>query len=398
MTPAQGPPPVIVLGGGANALSIGRSIGALGVKVYSIGAAPYLRYSRFLQPITPPSGDDLESSWAACLLGPETDHLRGAVVLATSDEGIAVVARNRGRLAERFLLDVSDVAAQLDMLDKLATYEAAVAAGVPTPRFWRLNGLADLEQIRGELVFPLIVKPLHSHAYTAVFPGRSKFRIATNLDELVDVYREMRAADIAVMLVEKIVGPDDLLCSYYTYIDASGTPTLDFTKRIVRRHPPNMGVASYHITDWNPEVRDVALRLFKHVGLRGVANAEFKRDRRDGELKLIECNARFTDATCLLVKSGLDLSQHVYFHIIGEPRPAPTTYATGRRLLYLSNDLLAFRALREKGEISWPQYIRSLMHPQSFGYWSANDPGPAVARGVGRVVKLVAQAIGTTCR
>ncbi len=62
------------------------------------------------------------------------------------------------------------------------------------------------------------------------------------------------------------------MCSYYTYLDRSGMPTFDFTKRILRRRLPNMGIACYHITDWNPEVSDLVLQLFNHVGLRGVAN------------------------------------------------------------------------------------------------------------------------------
>ncbi len=65
---------------------------------------------------------------------------------------------------------------------------------------------------------------------------------------------------------------------------------------MIRRNPPGMGVGSYHITDWIPEVRDVALQLFKYMGLRGLVNAEFIRDVRDGQLKLIEINARFTAA------------------------------------------------------------------------------------------------------
>ena len=91
-----------------------------------------------------------------------------------------------------------------------------------------------------------------------------------------------------MLLVEKVPGPDDLLCSYYTYLDADGEALFDFTKRIIRRFPVGMGNGCYHITDRNPEVREVALKLFRHVGLRGLANAEFKRDQRDGRLKLIE--------------------------------------------------------------------------------------------------------------
>ncbi|WP_459161750.1 carboxylate--amine ligase [Pseudonocardia bannensis] len=292
-------------------------------------------------------------------------------------------------MLERFNLDISNVNAQLNMLDKLATYQSSKKAGVPTPRFWEVHSWSEVERHREELVFPLIVKPLHSHAYAAAFPGRSKFRVAHNMDDLKDAYSELTMAGLAIMLVEKIAGPDDLLCSYYTYIDTSGSPTFDFTKRILRRYPPNMGVASYHITDWNPAVRDVAQRLFKHVGLRGVANAEFKLDRRDGQLKIIECNARFTDATPLLAASGIDLARYVYLQVLRRPDPPPQRYVTGRRLLYLSNDVLAYRELRRCGELTLSSYVSSLAHKQTFGYLSPRDPLPALARGVMRIKSVL---------
>lgn len=391
-------PPVIMVGGETNALSIARSLGAMGVQVYGLGVSSFVLRSRYMRAIRLPAHDDEEQAWADCLLGSATDHLRGAVVLAGSDAGITVLARYRTRLLERFLLDESDVDAQLGVLDKLATYEAAVAAGVPTPLFWRVDGPEDLERYRDHYVYPLIVKPLLSHQYQIRFPGRSKFRVVDDLAALRVAHRELTQAGLGVMLVERIPGPDTLLCSYYTYIDRSGSLTFDLTKRILRRFPPGMGLACYHITDWNPEVKDLASQLFKFVGLRGLANAEFKRDERDGRLKLIECNARFTAANSLVAAAGLDLARHVYLRILGEPHELPSRYTTGLRMLYPSNDLRAFLALRAAGELSLGQWLRSLMHRHTFPHWRWDDPAPALARGALRSFRGLRQARDITRR
>jgi predicted ATP-grasp superfamily ATP-dependent carboligase len=53
------------------------------------------------------------------------------------------------------------------------------------------------------------------------------------------------------------------------------------------------GMRAYHVTDRNEEVAGVGLQLCTGVGIPGIANPEFKRDARDGLLKLIECNHRF---------------------------------------------------------------------------------------------------------
>jgi len=134
------------------------------------------------------------------------------------------------------------------------------------------------------------------------------------------------------MLVELIPGLDDRLCSYYTYLDERGEPLFDFTKRVIRRNPPGMGGACYHVTDWIPEICEPALKLFRHVGLRGLANVEFKRDDRDGQYKLIECNARFTASNCLIERAGFDLARFVYNRVAGLPQAPLTSFRTGLRL------------------------------------------------------------------
>jgi len=174
------------------------------------------------------------------------------------------------------------------MLDKLCTYRAAVAAGVPTPRFWAVASADDVAALGGELVYPLIVKPRRSHVFEARF-GR-KFFVPESFQETVDAVTVALEAGSEVLLMELIPGADDQLSSYYTYLDDVGQPLFEFTKRIIRRHPVNMGPATYHVTDLIPALRDPALALFRQVGLCGVANVEFKLDPRDGTLRLIECN------------------------------------------------------------------------------------------------------------
>jgi D-aspartate ligase len=369
-------PPAIVLGGQANALSVARSLGRLGVRVYSLNDtdAP-VRYSRWCRRLPVPWRGSDEASWAAWLLGSEADCLRGAVLLAASDQGIDVLARHRAALAERFRLDESNPEAQLAMLDKLATYRIAKAAGIPTPRFQVVSG-PSVPDLDPETALPLLVKPLVSHRFAALFGGR-KFLVARHRDELRRHLAATTAAGIEVMLVEMIPGPDDRLCSYYTYLDGSGAALFDFTKRVVRRFPVGMGNGCSHVTDRVPEVRELSLRLFRQAGLRGLANAEFKRDERDGKLKLIECNARFTAADCLLARSGLDVPAFVYGRLTGRPRPLPVGFALGVRLWYPGQDFRAFLELRRRGELTLGGWLRSIAHRQTLPLFRWDDPLPS---------------------
>lgn len=368
-------PPAILLGGGANALSVARSLGQAGVRVYALNyPSEYVCYSRYCTWIPRAS----EPDWAEFLLGSASDALRGAVLLACSDAGIELLMEHRSQLAQKFLLDDSNPEAQRCMLNKLCTYRAAQAAGVPTPRFWVVEGEEQLLGWRAALVYPLLVKPLYSHRFENRF-GK-KFTRVQNWDELLPAYRQVRQAGIDAMLVELIPGPDSQLCSYYTYLDRDSAPLFHFTKRILRRYPEGMGGACYHITDWNPEVRDLGLQLFRHVGLRGLANVEFKRDLRDGQLKLIECNARFTAANCLVADSGFDLARLVYDRLTGRPVKPLLHYRRGLRLWYPVEDYHAFKAQRQKRQLSWRQWLGSIAHPQTLPFFRWYDPQPTLMK------------------
>jgi len=375
-------PPAILAGANmVTAMSLIRSLARAGVDVRLLcrpGAVPsYSRYARRLPADGPGPQADL---WLRYLLGPRSDDLRGAVLLACNDDALELLLEHRDVLAEKYRLDVCDPGAQRAMLDKLATYRVAATAGVPTPRFWPAASAQDVEAHRDEYAYPLMLKPLYAHQFKKVLEG--KYLMAGDFKELMAAYRLVHEHGVEVVLLEVIPGPDDLLCSYYTYIDASGTPQFHFTKRIIRRYPEREGFGCYHITDWNPEVRDLGLRLFRQAGLKGVANVEFKRDPRDGRLKLIECNARFTAANGLLTASGIDLGAYVYRRLAGLSQPAldDVAYAKGLRLWYPLDDYLAFLDLRREGRLDLAAWARDVAHSHVLPYFSWSDPLPSAVR------------------
>jgi predicted ATP-grasp superfamily ATP-dependent carboligase len=382
-------PPVIIAGGDINALSIARSLGRAGVEIYAINAPRALaKYSRFCKWIETARGSGtLQEDLTAYLLGSESEHLRGSVLLAASDVVIELIATHRQQLSKKFRLDLSNPAAQLCMLNKLCTYRAARAVGVPTPKFWVADTREQIRNLKDDLVFPLILKPILSHEFKDKFNG-APFVQARRFDEVLDAFDAVSNAGIKTFLVEVIPGPDDKLCSYYTYLDESGQNLFDYTKRIIRRFPVNMGAGVYHITDNVADIKELSLKLFRHVGLRGIANAEFKLDERDNQLKLIECNARFTAADCLLTASGLNLSLFVYNRLTGRPQQVPETYRLGLRLWHPLRDYMGYRQLNKMGLLTFRHWVRSVMHPQIFPIFRWYDPLPAIINVVWRARRL----------
>lgn len=381
-------PSVVLFGGNEGVVPVARSLAVRSIPVYVLNKRwAEIGYSRHTRRIILPPDPTYPQSALEFLISSASDPLRGSVLLAGLDEELQIIAEHRKILAKKFRLDLSNPSAQHLMLDKLATYEAACEAGVTTPKFWEIESEKDIHCLHNSFVYPLIIKPKLSHLFQAKFA--TKFITVKSYQQLLDGYRIINSEDIKTLLVEKIPGPDSNLCSYYTYLDEDGKALFDFTKRIIRRYPANMGIACYHITDRVDHVRELSLKLLRHVGLRGLANVEFKYDERDGQLKLIECNARFTAANGLIVRAGYDLGNYVYNRIVGITQPMLTDYQTGLRLWDPQRDFLAFLELRKRGEITVMQWLRSIMHRQSFPLFSWQDPVPSLVRLGTRIGKAI---------
>lgn len=372
--------PVLILGGKENALAIVRHLGRLGVKVsVSGGVSCWGMRSRYCAERFPiPFGSNPSDYWSQLLLSPGAKRLAGHIVLACSDEAIDFLADNRDELSQRYRLDDARPDLQLALLDKQRTLELARAAGIPTPKFWKVESDADIADILATASLPLMVKPIHSHKFIRVF-GKKLFIVENSLEDLAERIRLARSHDLDVMVVEMIPGPDDLLSSYYTYIDRAGKHLFHFTKRILRRYPVNRGNACYHITEWLPETAELGRKFFDGIGFRGLGNIEFKRDLRDGRLKVIEVNARFTAAQQLLVRAGAPVDLIVYCHLTGQPVPQFESYAQLLRFWYPQRDFLAFLELRRRGELTFAGWLRSILpYWQVLPLFDWRDPLPSL--------------------
>jgi predicted ATP-grasp superfamily ATP-dependent carboligase len=261
------------------------------------------------------------------------------------------------------------------MLDKLRTYELARAAGVPCPRTWPLDGGVDPAALAGELPFPCALKPLHSHLFARHFTV--KVFLAHDRQELLRQVERTRELGLEMLVTEVIPGPEPATWVYSTYVGEDGEPLFGLTRNKLRSYPVHFGTNSYVVARWNPEVADAGLRFLRGVGLRGLANVELKRDPRDGQWKLIECNHRFVNVQELLRRAGLDVALFTYRRALGQPTPPMEVRREGVRLWFPARDWRAARDYRRARELTWPAWVRSLVRRRIYTpVLSLDDPRP----------------------
>ncbi len=384
-----GPLPAILLSGTENALSVARSLHRAGVPVLALGGplSP-VRWSRACTRYVEVDGADLQAQWLTWL---EHEGPREGVVLPCDDDGVELVARHRARLAELGYLAVeSDDAVALDMLDKARSYELARELGVDAPLTFTVASQEDLAVAREGMAYPCAIKPVSTHVYKAASGDSTKGWVVRSREELDEHFAWMLPLGAPMLVTEIIEGDEDQFYGYYTYLDEEGRPLLHLTKRKLRQNPPGFGRGCYHVTNREPEVAELGLRFMQGVGLRGLGNVEFKRDRRTGRLRLIECNYRFTAINELVRLAGIDLALFSYNRLTGRPLPDVSRYRAGVRIWHPVSDARSGAALVRAGESTPGAWARSVLHRQHLPLFRVTDPGPSLGFALGRVRRRVA--------
>ncbi len=394
-------------------MPVARSLGRAGISVYALGArSDAARFSRYCETFVDlGAGEGVQERWLSWLL---RSAPRGSVLLPCADDGLELIARHRALLSENGLraVDVDDRVV-LAMLDKAHTYELAQDVGIPFPTSIVLSDDTDIHNAAEQMRFPCAMKPIESHHFARHFGVKAL--IVKDSAELYDAHRRTQALGMRMMLTDIIPGDDDQLVAYFSYLDDRGEPVFDFTSRKLRQFPPGFGLATYSLQAWEVEVAEVALRFLRGIGLRGLSYTEFKRDPRDGQLKLIECNNRFT-----IEMHGfhVDVPLFVYKRALGEggaapervpgvssqtrvKHSAPVANRPDIEPWYLWNplpDVVSYFILRREGRITFREWIRSLRRPLHLYVFQWRDIGPTLGvsftRSVDRYQAAEAEVLG----
>src|SRR5262244_1944024 len=93
-----------------------------------------------------------------------------------------------------------------------------------------------------------------------------------------------------------------------------------FCHRRLREKPPWGGVSVLRDSvPYDAQVVNDSFRLLQTLGWdRGAAMVEYKRDSRDGRLKLMEINGRFWGSLQLAIDAGMDIPAMAYQAVHGQ--------------------------------------------------------------------------------
>ena len=367
----------VVIGGDYQGLGIVRSLGRHQIPIVIVDDETSIaRASRFATAaVRVRTLRDDQSTLDALASARARYGLDGWVLFPTREETVAALSRHRAELSRFFRVPTPEWDCVRVAWDKRETYRMAQKLGIAAPRTWFPLDEGDLDQI--DVSGPVIIKPAIKEHF--VYATRAK---AWRADTAADLRRLFRRAasivDPGEVIVQELVPGDGQEQYSYCAFAKGGETVASMTVRRRRQHPSDFGRASTYVETIDlPALDEPSQRFLREIGYYGLVELEYKRDRRDGEYKLLDVNARTWGYHTAGYTAGVDFPYLLFRDQLGEsvdPGKARSGVSWIRLATDVPNALVDIRA----GRLRAGAYLRTLRGIDTEAVFSWRDPLPGL--------------------
>lgn len=368
----------LVLGSDYRGLAVVRSLGRRGIPVWVLceGDDVLGAKSRYTTKQLPLAGEN-DAERCSFLLQLAAKHgLDGWALFPTSDEAAAMIGRAHERLQERFILTSPPWSVLRWAYDKRLTNRLAESLQMPHPHTWAAESAAEAADL--DLEFPVIIKPAIKEELNQLTAAKA-WRV-DDRGQLRERFAEAaRLVEPSLLMIQELIpGAGESQFSYAALCDR-GRPLASAVARRTRQYPADFGRASTFVEtiEPRPEIVEPSQRLLAEVGFSGLVEVEFKRDPRDGELKLLDINPRVWGWHSVCQRAGVDFPWLAWRLARSEPVPA-SRCEPGVRWLRLSTDLPTSLHEIARGRLPLGSYLRSILSRHESAIFAKDDPWPAL--------------------
>jgi predicted ATP-grasp superfamily ATP-dependent carboligase len=250
---------------------------------------------------------------------------------------------------------------------------------MPHPRTFTVRSAADIGAIPFGELDRVFIKPVDSQRFVKA-TGAKGIWVSDRL-AFERTWEQLEAQGLHVIAQEYIPGrPSD---HYFIdgFRDRHGALTGLFARRRMRIYPPHFGNSSYCVSiplGEIAEARDQLTGLLERLRYRGIFSAEFKRDARDGKLRILEINTRAWWYVEFATRCGINVCRMAYEDALGLPvTRAPENYPVGVGCTHLARDIRAVCA-RADGQRVSPWKALAQWSRGYFSVFRLDDPMPGL--------------------
>ena len=349
-----------------------RDLGRRGVRAFGVDclASHAGFHSRYGRSFLCPDPDRQPAEWVAFMKSLARELGGKPVIVPAADIFVTALGNHAAELESDYCFSPDSVALQAALATKEQQYALAAKAGFPCPRTEHIQSRTALEAFSRDARFPCLIKPRSQREWEVLPEGNplrgKKIATADNAAELLQRYSHAEPFQPHAVVQEIIAGPDD---AKYCYLSAYGRNRERLGHCVVRQlrtHPLGFGSASMVQPVQDEEIAEMCDRFLRSLGYVGICEIELKRDTRDGEVRLIEVNPRWSVTADCARYAGLDLGWQHYLDLIGEPVPALTATRFDFRHIVLYREGPAFGQYLDAGLTTWRKWWAAYLPPVVF--------------------------------
>jgi predicted ATP-grasp superfamily ATP-dependent carboligase len=371
--------PVLVLGANQHgSLGIIRSLGELGIPVYGThsgqrGPAVFSRFCTGSFAWNFRVTNDSEAM--ANELVKIAKHIgRPTMLIPTWDETAVFTAEQYQTLARWFILPQQSPELAHALVDKKQMYFLAKGHAIPTAKVSFPGSLADVKSFAQSASFPVLLKGIDGNRLKE--RAGTKMVIVHTPDELLRLYTDMEDSQSPnLMLQEYVPGgacPDWMFNGYF---NEKSECLVGFTGQKLRQTPVYTGMTSLGICIANSVVAERTIGWMKQLGYRGILDIGYRYDIRDCEYKVLDVNPRIGATFRLFAgQDEMDVVRALYLDLTGQPVPR-SSLREGRKWMVEHDFKSCFDYYRD-GNLTLPEWLRSLRGINEFGYYRKDDLRP----------------------
>jgi predicted ATP-grasp superfamily ATP-dependent carboligase len=387
-------PPVVVAGGFQTGVLLMRNLLRRGLRVYCVEwlrSQPCFR-SVYGTSFQCPNPDEKPTEWLEFMIGVSAKIGGKPVLISSADQFVTAIARHRGALEPHFQFCQGGAALQGLLATKERQYDLASEHGLPVPRTRFVTSPAELADFASTARFPCLLKPLHYREWERLPIGHAcrgaKLVLAGSAAELAGKYAAVAGVTPGLVVQEVIEGPDTNKLVYLSCYARDGRRIGACMMRELRTSPAYFGSASMVEPVLDPEADRLCDSFLRGIGYSGICEIELKRDTRDGCVKMIEANPRYSGTGDAAPYAGVDIGWLHYLDVIGQPVAFVAGHGRYFRHIMLVADISTFRTYHRDGLLTWPEFIRSYRPPLAFFDFDLRD-WRVTARTIDSIIRTI---------
>jgi predicted ATP-grasp superfamily ATP-dependent carboligase len=225
---------------------------------------------------------------------------------------VKLISENKTNLSNHYKVGAESWDKVKLFYNKTESYPLVEKLKIPCPKTFVVSNQKELNELSKTVEYPVIIKPSVMMDFYRQF--RKKVIQCNCPEELINNYKtavsRIKARDILVQ--EVIPGSSDNLYSVGVNMH-NGNSINAIVVRRSRQHPIMYGNATtYAETVDLPELLKYAKKLLNYVDYSGLAEVEFKYDKRDGKYKFLEVIPRTWKWHIITQKANIPLLENYY--------------------------------------------------------------------------------------